>query len=141
LIVIFLTGVLVRIGLSGLAAILEVYQLNSTVHQLQSDIAKLRSQALATGCSQSLDVTREGSQYSGHAGISCFSGDYNPDDLTSFTHSLPSTLRLVMTSPIHLNSRGFVVDAVGHPSEMTVGFLCRGTPCGTKTISILGVLL
>jgi prepilin-type N-terminal cleavage/methylation domain-containing protein len=139
LVVIFIAGLLTRAGTVAIGAIVDAYQLNYTINQLQSDIAKLRSHALATGCSQTLEILTDGSTYSGRTSTSCFSGDYDLDDLSSFTHSTASTIRLAVASPIELNPRGFLVDSLGQPSQVTVSFLCRGTPCTTKLLSSIGV--
>ncbi len=140
LVTLFIAGLLVRAGTVGFGAIVDAYELNYAINQLQSDISKLRSQALATGCPQILELEVNGSQYSGRASTSCFSGDYYPDDLSSFTHSTPTTVRLEVTSSIQLNPRGFVVDSLGQPSQVSVSFLCRGAPCETKLLSSIGVL-
>jgi prepilin-type N-terminal cleavage/methylation domain-containing protein len=140
LVVIFISGLLLRVATLGLGAIADAYQLNYTINQFQSDIAKLRGQALATGCPQTLEIRTDGSLYSGRASSSCFSGDYDPEDLNLFTHSTPSTIRLTVASPIEVSPRGFVVDSQGSPSQVAVSFLCRGRPCQTKLISTIGVL-
>jgi hypothetical protein len=124
----------------GFASIMDAYQRNFTIHQMQSDIAKLRSQALLNGCSQVLEIASDGSRYMGRASSSCFSGDYDAEDLRSFSYNLPSTVRLAASADVQINSRGFVVDSVGQPSDLPVGLLCRGIPCGNVTLSMLGVL-
>jgi prepilin-type N-terminal cleavage/methylation domain-containing protein len=139
LVVIFIAGLLASAGTAAFGTLVDAYQLNYTINQLQSDVAKLRSQALATGCSQILEIGADGATYSGRTSASCFSGDYDPDDLSSFTHSTPTTVRLTLASPIQLNPRGFVVDSLGQPSEVAVNFLCRGRPCTTKLLSSIGV--
>lgn len=140
LVVIFLMGVLGRLGMVSLSSILETYQRNYVINQIQSDIAKLRGQALATGCPQTLEIEQQGERYSGRAIESCFSGNFGEEDLALFTQLLPPHVRVETTSPIQVNPRGFVVDAVGQPAEVTVTLLCRDVPCESRTLSILGVL-
>ena len=136
-----LSGVLVSIGVANFAKLLESYNLNSALSQLQTDISTLRSQALSSGCSISITPSQDGSSYSAMTASSCYYGSFEASDRLVLNHKLPPSITVSFTSVVTLSPQGFVVNQSGTPTEIPVLLLRSGVVQKSKTLSTAGVLL
>jgi len=135
-----LSGILLSIGVANFAKVLESYTLNSALNQLQSDILLARSQAISSGCAVSIAPNSDGSSYSAIASSSCYYGSFNESDRVLFTKSLPARITTAFSTTLTANSRGFIVNQSGTPSQLTVSIAHSGTVRKRLTLSSAGRL-
>ena len=106
-------------------------------NQIDFDLSRARSEALANGGRTYFILSSHGTHYS-------ISVDYLPynslmnGDFTIVNEHLPDRIAVSTSRQIVFDSRGFVIDEQGNPSSVTITFKSDGTKYGSATLSPTG---
>ncbi len=133
MVVVVIGFILSAIGLPGAVDLISSFERNVARSQLETDIRRVRSEALAAGARVQLTINGDGAGYS--VGI-----DYIPyadppaPDVVLYNQTLPSGITVYATQVILFDARGFLIDNTGDYTTTTVTI-----QEGTETFALANV--
>ena len=105
--------------------------------QVDFDLMRARSEALASGARTYFTLSNQGSRYSVSADYLPYSSSMSGDS-TILNAELPSGISLSTSRQLVFDSRGFVIDEQGNPSSITITFRSDGAKFGSAVLSPTG---
>ena len=135
-------GILSIVGLSAVPAtraMLSSVERGESLNQIEFDLRRIRTEAVATGLLSVFKVNAGGHTYS--AGFDLLPYASPPAiEQTAFGGELPDTVTLSSATPIYFDSRGFLVDAASDPTSCEVILSSNGASYAHIFITPTGAL-
>jgi len=120
------------LSIIGLSAVPATRAMQSSVergealHQLEFDLRRIRTEAVATGLLSVFRVNADGNSYT--AGFDLLPYGTPPAiEEEAFSGDLPTTIGLSSVAPIYFDSRGFLVNGTSDPTSNEVILSSDGT--------------
>ena len=132
--------IIMSIGAPQVRQILHSIDRATAIKQVEFDLRRVRSEALAQGVRFIVLWNNDGHTFTAGADYVPYNDPASYDEMF-FSSTIQSPISLIPSPPLMIfDSRGFLVDDTGNLINATIGFYYNGSQYGASTLSATGEL-